>query len=86
MKIKNHILYRTSDGTIDMFKYTAGDKHNGPKCLVCEEEWCQHCNPEKMNEECGASLHDYNEKIKELEIQIMELNRMRLFLLRELEA
>lgn len=28
--------------------------HNGPKCKDCGFEFCEHCNPEGFETECGA--------------------------------
>lgn len=31
------------DGEVDIFAYTAGEYHNGPKCSACGYGFCHHC-------------------------------------------
>lgn len=30
------------------------DDHNGPKCKVCDFEFCHHCFPDGYKTECGT--------------------------------
>jgi hypothetical protein len=46
-----HDFKKKSDGTIDTVAMSEGF-HNGPICKVCGEYFCEHCNPERMDEEC----------------------------------
>lgn len=44
-----HAWQLDEDGEIDDFAYD-GDEHNGPRCTLCDESYCQHC--EKPSEVC----------------------------------
>ena len=46
-----HVWKKNDDGTIDTFAYSY-EHHNGPVCLVCGREFCEHCTPECYDQEC----------------------------------
>lgn len=29
-----------------------GDMHGGPTCVICEQSWCQFCDPDIFKEKC----------------------------------
>lgn len=39
---------------IDTVAYSVG-YHNGPKCVNCGFYFCEHCNPEGYESECGVA-------------------------------
>ncbi len=49
-----HRLVRDSDGSIDMFQVDIGF-HNGPRCELCDEEWCEHCTKHSDITPCRAA-------------------------------
>jgi hypothetical protein len=53
-----HDFVRDEYGNIDIFAYEWGDYHNGPACKRCEDSWCGHCEPEKMDEECPSGQQE----------------------------
>jgi hypothetical protein len=40
-----HVLERDANGRINDFALDVGF-HNGPRCILCDETWCEHCRPE----------------------------------------
>lgn len=51
---RGHVWKRDSDGMIDWFAGSDYGFHNGPLCLRCGDGFCEHCNPEKIQEDCPA--------------------------------
>jgi hypothetical protein len=50
-----HDFERDEDGDIDLWAHTHGNGwHNGPRCTRCGAEFCHHCHPERMTEQCPA--------------------------------
>lgn len=49
-----HLWKRDSDGMIDWFAGQNYGIHNGPLCVRCGDGFCEHCNPEKIREDCPA--------------------------------
>lgn len=49
--VKGHTLRRGADGDIDSFVVDAGF-HNGPGCIVCGDDWCEHCTSAEDVEPC----------------------------------
>ncbi|WP_143737052.1 hypothetical protein [Microbispora sp. GKU 823] len=50
-----HQFQRDEDGDIDDFAFDVeepGIGHNGPRCTVCGESICHHCEPKRLDEEC----------------------------------
>lgn len=47
------------DGHVDIFAYTSGDHHNGPRCTECGEGRCWHCTPpwQIAEQKCGGKAH-----------------------------
>ena len=50
-KAKKHIWLK-SGKDIEIFAYTAGEYHNGPKCKVCGFNFCHHCFPKGYETTC----------------------------------
>ena len=48
-KYGEHLWKRTKYGEIDNFAFEAG-YHNGPVCTRCFFSFCEHCDPEKIND------------------------------------
>lgn len=48
---KGHQLYRLKDGEVDYFAFE-NDKHNGPRCVLCDEVVCLNCEPDYEPEKC----------------------------------
>jgi hypothetical protein len=46
-----HKWQKTQDGKINNWAYSEGYS-NGPKCVECGYEFCEHCNPEEYDSEC----------------------------------
>lgn len=42
-------------GKRDDWAFTAGEYHNGPECIVCGAAFCEHCEPERLDEECPGA-------------------------------
>ena len=40
--LKGHIWEKREDGTVDMMAMSV-DFHNGPRCINCGDEYCEHC-------------------------------------------
>jgi hypothetical protein len=40
-----HVLAKDAHGDIDFFALNHGI-HNGPACVTCGAQWCEHCQPE----------------------------------------
>ncbi|GAA0853563.1 hypothetical protein ACFQVD_26340 [Streptosporangium amethystogenes subsp. fukuiense] len=50
-----HQFKRLPNGSIDNFAHdveTDSGGHNGPRCEVCGTVFCQHCAPDRYEEEC----------------------------------
>lgn len=47
------------DGSVNIFAYTSGDYHNGPRCTSCGEGWCWHCTApwDIEQRKCGGGSH-----------------------------
>lgn len=45
-------VWETEDGSIDIFAYSVGSIHNGPRCVNCGYGFCHHCQP-KPDHECA---------------------------------
>jgi hypothetical protein len=56
VKVKDgHIFETDEDG--DMVHHDMGSGyHDGPRCLICQQYWCMHCNPEIFGEVCEGRL------------------------------
>ena len=50
VKSNKHIWRKTKSGEVDEFWYEY-DYHNGPGCEVCGFSFCEHCDPEKWDDE-----------------------------------
>lgn len=48
---KSHDWVRNELGLVDYFQLEAGF-HNGPRCERCGEEFCEHCTPGRLIEDC----------------------------------
>lgn len=46
-----HDFVRDSQGRIDVWQMDYG-YHNGPRCIRCDEVWCEHCDRDIYDEEC----------------------------------
>ena len=58
--------YTTIPDEIDNFgaENLSSDYHNGPKCVNCGFEFCEHCSPEGWNTKCGTeSLESDDSKL-----------------------
>ena len=55
------------DGGIDEFGFET-DYHNGPRCKICGQGFCHHCEPECYDYECPGII-DTTEVI-----EVKELN------------
>lgn len=50
VKSNKHIWRKTKSGEVDEF-WNEYEYHNGPGCEVCGFSFCEHCNPEKWDDE-----------------------------------
>lgn len=50
IKSNKHIWRKRKDGEIDHFAVDF-EYHNGPECEICGLHFCEHCHPEKFDEE-----------------------------------
>lgn len=50
IKSNKHVWRKTATGGIDHFAVDF-EYHNGPACEICGLSFCEHCHPEKFNEE-----------------------------------
>ena len=50
IKSNKHIWRKRADGEIDYFAVDF-EYHNGPECEICGLSFCEHCHPEKFDEE-----------------------------------
>ena len=48
---KKHLWYKNKDGEVDNWQLDCG-YHNGPRCEVCGESFCEHCDPDWAEYEC----------------------------------
>lgn len=48
-----HEWVKDEYGEIDFFRYEVG-YHNGPSCRRCGATFCEHCEPDRVNEACGV--------------------------------
>lgn len=55
--MKRHKWIKEGKG-IDIFAYTSGEYHNGPKCSVCGFGFCHHCHPEGYDTKCPCDSLD----------------------------
>jgi hypothetical protein len=46
-------------GEVDIFAYSDGDIHNGPRCTVCGYGFCHHCQ-NVPDESCSGSENPEN--------------------------
>lgn len=46
---KRHAWVKNSDGSIDYFAF-ADVFHNGPRCSRCSYAFCEHCNPDGLDD------------------------------------
>lgn len=51
-KAKQHVWEKDDAGEIEIFAYTSGESHNGPKCKICGFGFCHHCFPEGYKTTC----------------------------------
>ena len=52
-----HVWQLDDDGEVDNFAYD-GDKHNGPRCTLCDYSYCHHC--EGPNDTCDKPPPGYS--------------------------
>lgn len=50
IRTRKHSWKKDFDGKIDIFAYSKGFC-NGPRCVICGEGFCHHCNPNVYEEE-----------------------------------
>ena len=50
IKSNKHIWRKTEGGEVDYFAFDF-EYHNGPECEICGFHFCEHCYPEKFDEE-----------------------------------
>ena len=63
-----HAFRTDEDGKPDVWASDYGI-HNGPVCVVCDENFCVHCEPDWKTEKCK----EYHEAIDDLEFPIIPL-------------
>lgn len=51
IKVKKHVWQKDDNGNIDEFAVDSGF-HNGPRCIICHDEFCTHCEPSWENTGC----------------------------------
>ena len=49
-----HEFYLDKWGGVDIFFMESG-YHNGPGCSLCDDLWCEHCEPEVYTETCPVA-------------------------------
>lgn len=45
LEAAGHRLKRDEDGEVDYFAFSY-EFHNGPRCELCGDSWCHHCEDE----------------------------------------
>jgi hypothetical protein len=58
---KGHEWKRDEEGDIEIFAYTNGDHHNGPRCVKCGYGFCHHCS-DGPQEDCSTQEPHTGEK------------------------
>ncbi len=46
-----HAFYANESGGVDIWRLEEG-YHNGPECARCGAYFCEHCDPEKLEQKC----------------------------------
>jgi len=55
-----HIWKKYDDSdSIDIFAYSTGDFHNGPRCVICGYGFCHHC-AEEPSKECDKIKRNFD--------------------------
>lgn len=52
-----HVWQLDESGNIDMWVLDHGF-HNGPRCVICREAFCEHCTPDWKTTECDAEHYE----------------------------
>lgn len=58
LRVAGHVLVLNKEGEVDWFAYEDDENcHNGPRCSLCGDAWCQHCwSPRGDDEKCVGLL------------------------------
>jgi hypothetical protein len=70
-----HVFKLDEWGDKDDFALSIGN-HNGPKCVLCCKNSCQHCTKWE-DEDCPAVKHQIDNALKEIDNKIMILEKQK---------
>ena len=52
---RGHEWERDETGDVEIFAYSSGNYHNGPRCVKCGYGFCHHCHDEPQ-QECSPDI------------------------------